>query len=686
MEPVLSIIIPVYNVEQYLPGCLESALAQDIPGLELICVNDGSTDSSPDILKDLAARDERIVVIDKKNAGYGAAMNDGLRTARGRYVGILESDDKVCDGAWQTLLNAALENELDMVRGSYIRCRKGSQSPYDPHKGAASFCSPSQDALPFNEVFDPANYPLCYWVNPSLWTGLYRRAFLEGDDIWFTETPGASYQDTAFGFKTWALAKRVMLLDVPVIYYNRDNESSSSNSKSKVFALCDETAECARFIEERNEAERLGAPLAALRFRTYQWNAQRVSDEFKEDFSAVMWQELGEDYRAGRIDRSLFRRKDYDLVKRMASGLPEVSVVLAMKASDSIDTATASLENLTGLTGATIEIICAPYETTAAEDGSPTSATPVEASETVANSLTDLLDRFQASDKQITVLDSCADLASALNVGASAATGTYLLFVETADRLDAPTIGYFVGHAEREDLDVILSRWLRKFGTAPSLAGDPLLDWPRPGYLCSARDVRGYVLRFDDALLANKLFRASFLEDSNLHFHSSNDPVADFVREALSFAERAMVLKGRVVTQRLAAGSPHLDFSPLLTVAAEVKERLTEEGTFDEYALDYARWQAALYECGMAERTAERNEITARQRSTQARLGETEKQLAQRSRELKGAKRRLAATDAQLQKAKASLEAVRASHAFKVGHALTAPARVLKKHLGNVGK
>lgn len=83
----------------------------------------------------------------------------------------------------QTLLDAAIANELDMVRGSYIRCRSGAESPYDPHKGAASFCSPTQKALPFDEVFDPANYPLCYWVNPSLWTGLYRRAFLEEEGI-----------------------------------------------------------------------------------------------------------------------------------------------------------------------------------------------------------------------------------------------------------------------------------------------------------------------------------------------------------------------------------------------------------------------------------------------------------------------------------------------------------------------
>lgn len=686
MEPVLSIIIPVYNVEKYLPGCLESALAQDIPGLEIICVNDGSTDSSPEILQAFAARDERIAVIDKPNAGYGAAMNNGLRAARGRYVGILESDDKVCDGAWQTLLDVAIANELDMVRGSYIRCRSGAESPYDPHKGAASFCSSTQKALPFDEVFDPANYPLCYWVNPSLWTGLYRRAFLEEEGIWFTETPGASYQDTAFGFKTWALAKRVMLLDVPVIYYNRDNESSSSNSKSKVFALCDETAECARFIDERDAEERLGAPLAALRFRTYQWNSQRVSDEFKEEFASVMWKELGDDYRAGRIDRTLFKRSDYDLVKRMTNGTPEVSVVFAAGASAGTEAVASRLENLVALTDATIEIICVPYASPA-EGGAQESEDVAEAlAAASANALAELFDRYRASDERLSVLDACADLASALNAGLSHASGTYLLFTGVADRLDAPTLGYFVGNAERNDLDVILSRWLRKIGSAPSLAGDPLLDWPRPSRICSARDARGYVLRFDTALLSNKMFRASFLADNQLRFHSGGDPVGDFAQEALSLAERAMVLNGRVVTRRYPTGAPHLDFTRPLEVAREVEDLLRSQGAYEENALDYARWLSDLYECGMAERTAERNETAVGLRRTQAELEAAKRRLDECSKKLGETQKRLTETEKRLQMAQASLQAVRTSHAFKVGHAITAPARALKKSLGKAGK
>ena len=91
----VSIIVPTYNVEQYLPECMESIVGQTLKDLEIICVNDGSTDSSLDILKKYAAADDRIIIIDKKNEGYGRAMNDGLDRATGEYVGIVEPDDYV---------------------------------------------------------------------------------------------------------------------------------------------------------------------------------------------------------------------------------------------------------------------------------------------------------------------------------------------------------------------------------------------------------------------------------------------------------------------------------------------------------------------------------------------------------------------------------------------------------------
>ena len=89
----VSIVIPVYNVEHYLVECLDSAMNQTLHDIEIICVNDGSKDSSLEILLEYAKRDSRIKIIDKENAGYGHTMNLGIDMARGEYIGIIESDD-----------------------------------------------------------------------------------------------------------------------------------------------------------------------------------------------------------------------------------------------------------------------------------------------------------------------------------------------------------------------------------------------------------------------------------------------------------------------------------------------------------------------------------------------------------------------------------------------------------------
>lgn len=112
--PKVSIIIPVYNVEKYLRECLDSVIQQTLQDIEIICVNDGSTDNSLQILKEYAQNDSRIKIIDKPNSGYGQTMNVGMQNATGEYIGIVEPDDYVELDMFETLYNTA--NSL----GTYI--------------------------------------------------------------------------------------------------------------------------------------------------------------------------------------------------------------------------------------------------------------------------------------------------------------------------------------------------------------------------------------------------------------------------------------------------------------------------------------------------------------------------------------------------------------------------------------
>ena len=120
-SPKASIIIPVYNVEEYLEKCLDSAISQTLQDIEIIVVNDESTDNSLNIIRTYAKKDSRIVVIDQKNRGLGGARNSGIEAARGEYLFFLDSDDYIAPETLETLYHHAKEHDLDMVIFNYTK-------------------------------------------------------------------------------------------------------------------------------------------------------------------------------------------------------------------------------------------------------------------------------------------------------------------------------------------------------------------------------------------------------------------------------------------------------------------------------------------------------------------------------------------------------------------------------------
>lgn len=306
MSPKLSIIMPVCNVENYLADCLDSALRQSFQDVEIICINDGSTDGSLEILHKYEKQDSRVKVIDKPNAGYGAAMNDGLDAATGTYVGILESDDYVCEHAWEKLYALATKSNLDIVKGCYLQFSETKESFFNAITKVDRHCPTWLPQVPFDTVFTPKDYPRCFWMNPSIWTGIYKRDFLLKNNIRFNETPGASYQDTSFAFKVWVSAERAMATETPVIHYRLDSAFSSSNSRAKVFAVCGEMDECEEFLDSRNSDGLFYHILCALRYKTYLWNIGRVSAALKLSFLDRMRGDFLRDIELNRFDAHLF--------------------------------------------------------------------------------------------------------------------------------------------------------------------------------------------------------------------------------------------------------------------------------------------------------------------------------------------------------------------------------------------
>ena len=116
----VSVLVPIYNVEKYLDECLASLAKQTLKDIEIICINDGSTDNSPKILQKYAKKYSNFVVINKQNSGYGDSMNKGLEKATGEYIGIVESDDFIESDAFKKLYELAHKTKADIVKTNYF--------------------------------------------------------------------------------------------------------------------------------------------------------------------------------------------------------------------------------------------------------------------------------------------------------------------------------------------------------------------------------------------------------------------------------------------------------------------------------------------------------------------------------------------------------------------------------------
>ena len=125
----VSVIVPVYNTAKYLKQCLQSLSVQTLKDIEIICVNDGSTDSSRQIIDHFTASDHRFKAIHKSNTGYGHSVNMGIRAAQGQYIGIVESDDFAEPDMFRSLYNAAEKNRVDFVKGNYNTYRENAACP-----------------------------------------------------------------------------------------------------------------------------------------------------------------------------------------------------------------------------------------------------------------------------------------------------------------------------------------------------------------------------------------------------------------------------------------------------------------------------------------------------------------------------------------------------------------------------
>ncbi len=230
----VSVIIPVYNVEKYLKQCLDSVVNQTLKNIEIICVDDGSTDSSPDILKSYAEKDSRIIVKTQNNSGQGKARNKGMEVVSGEYIMFVDADDYLCLDACEKLFETAKSEKADCVIFDYNLVRDGVVTPKNILKGFAT----SKKTL----VSD------CYSIvcnfGREAWYMMYNTEFLKKNEIKFGERK--AFEDFLFRSKLIAANPSLYILK-EYLYNYVDIPNSSSKIWSKyyndIFVLFEEAAD-----------------------------------------------------------------------------------------------------------------------------------------------------------------------------------------------------------------------------------------------------------------------------------------------------------------------------------------------------------------------------------------------------------------------------------------------------------
>lgn len=230
-SPLVSIIVPIYNVEKYLIICLESLVKQTYNNIEIICIDDGSTDSSASILKDFARQDERIKVVTQKNMGLSAARNTGMKYVRGKYTMFVDSDDWIDVETCNEAIRIAEAYRADLVFWSYVR----------------EFTNASKEKYMFWEhetVFDEDQVKwqlhrrLCGLAGQELghpeyanaietaWAKLFRTDLLLSNHIEFVDTKRIGTEDALFNLYALGYVKRAVYLRRCFNHYRKTNQTS----------------------------------------------------------------------------------------------------------------------------------------------------------------------------------------------------------------------------------------------------------------------------------------------------------------------------------------------------------------------------------------------------------------------------------------------------------------------------
>ena len=415
MAPFVSVIIPVYNAEKYLRECLDSVVNQTLRDIEIICVDDGSTDSSPAVLAEYAARDSRVRVLTQENAGVGPARNAGIRAARGEFVAFLDPDDLLPDASvYEALYFYAKENRVRVCGGGVCSLANDGKR-YFPD---ASWGANVDQAFPREGFMRFADWQFDY----GFYRYIFERRLLLDNEIFFP--PYIRYQDPPFCARALEAAGTFYAIRRPT-YVFRDWHTPDYTDRRRVCDQLRGVRDQLKFSRERDYA------------KLHWLQLHRLFEEFKPHVLALAEREKnGEDVPADQSAIALLKEIDAQADMRLARRYkpdalyysvdaeflhPEIKVSVIIPVYNVEKYLRECLDSVVNQTLRDIEIICI-------NDGSPD------------NSLS-ILQEYAKRDFRFVIVDQeNQGVGRSRNTGIRRASGEFICFMDPDDWYPEPDI------------------------------------------------------------------------------------------------------------------------------------------------------------------------------------------------------------------------------------------------------
>lgn len=298
----VTVLVYVHDSESYLTDCLKSLSNQILDDMEIICINDGSSDGSSDILENFAKKEPRMRVVNLKNsAGYGRVLNRGIKMASGEYIGIIEASDYINPEMFIELFALAKKYDADVAKGNYTILENGKEIPRDA-------ILPEETG----SVVDLMENTRIFYQPPAIWSGIYKKDFLEKQKIAFLETDSCVCQDISFNMKILSSGGKIVLTDKTYLHHR---PLSITIDDKELFNINTEFAEAEEFLKSRDVWKIYGYIFEAVKFASFHWYMLNLNKAQLEKFARRMRAEFHDADNKNMLRKPYFPKNHWRMLR-----------------------------------------------------------------------------------------------------------------------------------------------------------------------------------------------------------------------------------------------------------------------------------------------------------------------------------------------------------------------------------